>query len=153
MTRFRVVPEQSQIWIEARSDLHPIRGERLRLEGQAEVELQDDGRPDLRVPPTGRVELPVERLSSGKALQDQEMWRRIEAKKFPTITVELRQVTARSEPNRFVLRSDLTFHGVARRIPVEVTATLDAERVLHVDGEFTLDVRAFALIPPRVLGM
>jgi hypothetical protein len=71
VTRFRVIPEQSQVWIEARSSLHPIHGQGTGIQGEAELEVTD-GQIDLSVPPRGRIEFPVERLSSGNALQDME---------------------------------------------------------------------------------
>jgi hypothetical protein len=62
VTRFRVIPERSQVWIEARSSLHPIHGEGTGIQGEAELEV-NDGQIDLSVPPRGRIEFPVERLS------------------------------------------------------------------------------------------
>ena len=48
-----------QIWIEARSSLHPIHGEGTGDQGEAELEVTD-GRIDLSVPLKARIELPVE---------------------------------------------------------------------------------------------
>jgi hypothetical protein len=64
VTRFRVIPEQSQVWIEARSSLHPIHGQGTGIQGEAELEVTD-GQIDLSVPPRGRIEFPVERLTPG----------------------------------------------------------------------------------------
>lgn len=152
MTQFRVLPERSQLWIDAKSSLHPIHGQAVGLEGEVEVKV-DDGRLDLSVPPRGRVELPVERLTSGNALLDHEMRRRIEARKFPTITAEVLGMTASEQPNRYHLQGDLTFHGLTRRVAAEVTATLDGDRSLIVEGEYLLDVRGFGVVPPRILGL
>jgi polyisoprenoid-binding protein YceI len=152
VTQYRVLPDRSQLWIDARSDIHPIHGEGRGLEGQAEVHV-DDGHLDLSVAPTGRIELAVDRLTSGSAMQDKEMLRRIESRKFPRITAELRQVTPRGDANGYRIRSDITFHGIARRVPVDVTATLGDDRTLVVEGQFTLDVRGFELTPPKVLGL
>jgi len=49
VTRFRVIPERSQVWIEARSSLHPIHGEGTGIQGEAELEV-NDGQIDLSVP-------------------------------------------------------------------------------------------------------
>jgi polyisoprenoid-binding protein YceI len=152
VTRFRVIPEQSQLWIEARSSLHPIHGEGTGIQGEAELEVTD-GRIDLRVPPRARIELPVERLRSGNALQDIEMRRRIEAQKYPTIIGELVKATALSQLNRYRLEGDLTFHGTTRRLHADVTPTLDGHGVLIVEGEYVLDVRGFGVTPPRILGL
>jgi polyisoprenoid-binding protein YceI len=152
VTRFRVIPERSQVWIEARSSLHPIHGEGTGIQGEAELEV-NDGQIDLSVPPKGRIELPVERLRSGNALQDMEMRRRIEAQKYPTIISELVKATALSQPNRYRLQGDLTFRGIARRLEADVAATLDLQGVLVVEGECMLDVRGFGVTPPRILGL
>jgi polyisoprenoid-binding protein YceI len=152
VTRFRVIPEQSQLWIEARSSLHPIHGEGTGIQGEAELEVSD-GKIDLSAPLKARIELPVERLRSGNALQDMEMRRRIEAQKYPTIIGELVKATALSQPNRYRLQGDLTFHGITRRLEADVGATLDGQRVLRVEGEYVLDVRSFGVTPPRILGL
>jgi polyisoprenoid-binding protein YceI len=151
VTRFRVVPEQSRIWIEARSSLHPIHGEGTGIQGGAELEVTD-GKIDLSVPLKARIEFPVEQLHSGNALQDMEMRRRIEAQKYPTIVGELVKPTALSQPNRYRLEGDLTFHGITRRLQADVTATLDGQGVLLMEGEYVLDVRGFGVTPPRILG-
>jgi polyisoprenoid-binding protein YceI len=151
VTRFRVIPERSQIWIEARSSLHPIHGEGTGIQGEAELEVTD-GWIDLSVPPKAHIELPVERLHSGNALQDMEMRRRIEAQKYPTIIGELLNATPLSQLNRYRLQGDLTFHGTTRRLHADVTPTLDGQGVLIVEGEYVLDVRGFAITPPRILG-
>ena len=152
MTRFRVVSDRSRVWIEARSSLHPIHGEGTGIEGEAELEVTD-GRIDLNVPPKGRIEIPVERLSSGNGLQDMDMRRRIEAKKYPKITCELVKTTALPELNRYRVLVDLTFHGITRRLDAGVTATVDGQAVLVVEGEHLLDVRAFEVTLPRILGL
>ena len=152
MTRFRVVSEQSQIWIEARSSLHPIHGEGTGIQGEAELEVTD-GKIDLSVPPKARIELPVERLRSGNALQDIEMRRRVETQKYPAIIGELVKATARGQPSRYRLQGDLTFHGITRRLEADVVATLDGQEVLLVEGEYVLDVRGFGITPPRILGL
>jgi polyisoprenoid-binding protein YceI len=152
VTRLRVIPEQSQVWIEARSSLHPIHGEGTGIQGEAELEV-NDGKIDLSVPSKARIELPVERLRSGSALQDMEMRRRIEAQKYPTIIGELVKAMALSQPNRYRLQGDLTFHGITRRLEADVVATLDGQGVLLVEGEYVLDVRGFRVTPPRILGL
>ena len=151
MMTLKTLPEESRIWIEARSSLHPVRGEASGLAGEAEVEVRD-GRFDLTTPPRARLELPVERLNSGSEFQDSEMQRRIEARKYPMIAAELRGVTPLLEMDRYRLLTDLTFHGVTRRLEVDVTGRLNKNRV-SVEGEFSLDVRAFDVVPPSILGI
>ena len=151
MTKFSIDPAQSRIDIEAKSSLHPIHGSATGVEGHIEVEIGPDGI-DLSVTPKAHIELPVERLSSGSALQDMEMRRRVEAKKYPVIVAEPAEVKPLDPPGRYRVWGDLTFHGVTRRIPADVTAALDGAR-LTVEGGCAMDVRAFNVTPPRLLGL
>ena len=133
MATFRVASGRSQVWIEASSSLHPIHGEASGLEGTIEAEISD-GKLDLSESPKIRIELPVDKLKSGKALEDAEMMRRIDARKFPTIRGEVREI--REAPGGgYHMTGDLTFHGVTR--PVE--------------GEQTFDIRDFGVQPPKIL--
>ena len=61
---------------------HPRRGK--GLEGIVEAAVTD-GRLELNGDTVIRLELPVEQLKSGKAMEDKELLRRIDARKFPTI--------------------------------------------------------------------
>src|SRR5438132_11263056 len=115
MATFRIDPHRSKVWIEARSSLHPIQGEAAGLSGVVEADVAD-GHVAFNGSPTISVELPVEQLKSGKALEDAEMMRRIDARRFPTIRGEVREVKETSGGN-YLVQGDLTFHGVTR--PVE----------------------------------
>src|SRR3954447_11424130 len=77
MTRYRIDPERSRVVIDARSSVHPIHTEVTGLTGWISLGPEASG---------GSVELPVERLRSGNPLEDAELRRRIDARRFPTIT-------------------------------------------------------------------
>ena len=85
MARYKIVPERSRVWIDARSNLHPIHSTTEGLEGFVELELGPDGEVDLSTKPTGKLSLPVSRLSSGNRMEDREMQKRIEARRYPSI--------------------------------------------------------------------
>ncbi len=85
MATFRIDPNRSRVWIEARSSMHPIQGEAEGLEGSIEAEVAE-GRIDVTREPRIQIELPVEKLRSGKKLEDSEMLRRIDARRYPRIT-------------------------------------------------------------------
>src|SRR5512140_2107836 len=137
VTRFNVVPEESRLFVEARSTLHPIHGEAEGLTGRAEASVAG-GRFDLSKPPKGRLELPVTAFRSGNALRDFEMARRIEARKYPTITAELRSAAARNGSGTYRLEADLTFHGLTRRLAVDAVARLDGKGRAVLESDFTL---------------
>ena len=148
MTTFRIDPDVSRVWIEARSSLHPISGEATGLEGSIDAEVTD-GHVDFGDTPKIRVELPVERLKSGKALEDAEMQRRIDAKRYPTIRGEVREVKE-SAGGQYRVRGDLTFHGVTRPVEGEVSVKTDGDSLV-IEGEQTFDIRDFGVDPPKIL--
>lgn len=148
MTRFRIVPARSRVEIEARSTLHPIRGEADGVVGNIEATLEG-GRIDMSVPPAAHVELEVARLRSGNALNDREMRRRIDATRYPMISAELRE-TKDLGAGRYGLRLDLTFHGVTRDVETEAVVQIVGGRLMIV-GEHTVDVRRHDVAPPRIL--
>lgn len=151
MSRYAIVPEESVAWIEARSSLHPIHSETRGLEGYFEAELSDGPLLDTSAPIRGRVELVVERLSSGNPLYDKEMKRRIDARRHPAIVGELTEMKDSEEPGSYSAEGDVTFKGVTRRIQDQMTVTSPCEGTLCLEGEHTFDVRQFGMDPPKIL--
>lgn len=149
MPRFRVLPERSKVWIESRSNLHPVHAEGDQVVGFVEAEVSGD-RLLLNPSPRGRIEVPVERLRSGNALYDRELLRRIDARRYPTIVGEIREVRATDRPDRYRVVGDLSFHGVTRTVEGEVTVRIQDGRLV-IEGEQTFDVRDFGIEPPRIL--
>jgi hypothetical protein len=92
LPRYRIVPERSWVEIHARSSLHPIESRTDGLEGFLELEVMSGGRVDLTVPMAGRLSLDVARLSSGNALEDRELRRRFDSRRFTTINGELTEM-------------------------------------------------------------
>ncbi len=148
MTTFRIDPNLSKVWIEARSSLHPIRGEATGLEGWIEADVAD-GQVDFGDTPKIQVELSVDRLKSGNALEDVELQRRIDAKRFPTIRGEVRKIE-KTDGGRYPVRGDLTFHGVTRLMEGDVSVNVDGGSLV-VEGEQTFDIRDFGVDPPKIL--
>jgi polyisoprenoid-binding protein YceI len=147
MAARRILSEASEVLVDARSSLHAIHGRASRLSGQVEVDIVA-GRPG----PTfaGRIEVPVGGLRSGNPVYDRELHRRVDARRFPTITGEVRSATAVGDDGVFRVEGDLTFHGVEQRISGEVRVSVDGDSVV-VEGEHVFDVRDFGITPPRIL--
>jgi polyisoprenoid-binding protein YceI len=146
---FRIDPHRSKVWIEARSSMHPIHGEAEGLEGSIEADLADGQIKVIGVPKI-QIELPVDKLQSGKKLEDAEMMRRIDARRYPTIkgqTTELKE----NGGGRYRVLGDLTFHGVTRQVEGEVTISAPDERSLVIEGEQVFDIRDFGVQPPKIL--
>lgn len=151
MPRFRIAPDRSRVFIVARSSLHPIDGQADGPTGFVDAEIVD-GCPHLASGAPMRIELPIDRLKSGNVLYDRELQRRVDARRYPTISGEAQEVSEFA-PGRYRVRGGLTFHGVTQIVDGEVTVRLDGDRSLVLEGEQTFDVRAFKVTPPRILAM
>jgi polyisoprenoid-binding protein YceI len=148
LARFRISPQRSELWAQARSSLHPVRVHTSGLEGVVEAELVD-GRVELRTPTYVQVE--TQRLRSGNALVDGELQRRLEARKFPRIRGELTGLGAGNGPGTTRLTGELTLHGVTRKLDVDVTVRQLDARTLEIEGARAIDMRDFGLPPPSFL--
>jgi polyisoprenoid-binding protein YceI len=149
LARYVIVPERSTVWIDARSSLHPIHSEVRGMTGFVDVEVTDTGTLDLKSTPGGQLELAVDLMSSGNPLYDREMKRRIEARKFPTITGKLRAIDGNgSSPYR--VSGDVTFMGVTKHYEEAMTIAAK-EDMLVLEGEHTFDIRDFGMDPPKIL--
>jgi polyisoprenoid-binding protein YceI len=148
VARFRISPQQSELWAEARSSLHPVTVHTTGLEGVVEAELVD-GRSALSMPT--HVEVEAQRLRSGNGLVDGELQRRLDVRKFPRIRAEVTRVAPGSKPGTSRLTGELTFHGISRTLDVEVTVRQVDERTLEIEGARAIDMRDFGLPPPSFL--
>ncbi len=148
MARFRLVPDRSELWAEARSTLHPVRVHTTGLTGVVELELRGDR---LEIVPPTHVEVEAERLRSGNALVDGELRRRLDSRKFPRIRGELIRSVAGNGAGTARLTGELTLHGVTRSLEVEVTVRQLDERTLEIEGARSIDMRDFGLPPPSFL--
>jgi polyisoprenoid-binding protein YceI len=146
--RFRISPQRSELWAEARSSLHPVRVHTVGLEGVVEAEL-DGGAPRLGTPTY--VELETQRLRSGNGLVDGELQRRLDSRKFPRIRAELTRSVAGNGAGTSRLTGELTFHGITRTLDVEVTVRQLDPRTLEITGGRAIDMRDFGLPPPSFL--
>lgn len=150
MPNYRIVPERSQVWIEAKSSLHPIHGEGKGLSGSIEAEVVD-GRLALNgAQPQIQLELPIASLKSGKAIEDAEMMRRVDARRYPTIRGKVTEVKE-SSGGRYHMRGDLTFHGVTKPVEGEVSMSTDGDSTIVFEGQETFDIRDFGVQPPKIL--
>jgi PadR family transcriptional regulator PadR len=149
-TRFRLVPDRSVALIEVRSSVGPISFGAIGVSGWIEAAFAD-GLVRTDHPPSGHIEIDVTGLRCGNGLYDAELLRRVDARRFPTATVDLRDCTAISLASRYQLEGDLTFHGITRPVQGAVSVELDSDRHLVVSGEQIFDIRDFAIPSPTVL--
>lgn len=148
--RFRVVPDRSVVMINARSSVGPITFGAIGVTGFIEAPVA--GRWVCASPqPTAHLEIDVEQLRSGNSLYDAELLRRVDARRHPTVTLDLRCCTALGSTGRYQLAGEVTFHGVSRPLDGTVSVVMPTDHSMVVRGEQVVDIRDFGVVSPTVL--
>lgn len=148
--RFRLVPDRSVVLVEVRSTVGPISFGAQGVDGWVEAELAD-GAIRIGTQPAARLEIAVDGLRSGNSVYDAELLRRISARRFPRVTLDLRECVASGSQNRYRLAGELTFHGMTRPIDGTVNVEVGADRRLVITGEQVFDIRDFDVPSPTML--
>jgi PadR family transcriptional regulator PadR len=149
-TRFEVIAERSAVLIEARSSVGPITFGAVGVTGTITAEVEGDAiRPGSS--PAARLELEVAKLSSGNSIYDAELLRRIDARRYPTVVLDLRRCVGVGSADRYHVDGEITFHGATRPAEGSVGVALTPERRLVVSGEQVFDIRDFDMASPTVL--
>jgi polyisoprenoid-binding protein YceI len=151
MARYRIDPERSTVSIDARSSLHPIHSTTNGLEGYVDLELEPDGAVDLTAKPAAQLSLPVTRLTSGNRMEDRELQKRIDARRYPTINGVLEQMEGAAGNGSYRVSGEVTFRGVSRQHEDEMTIHPVDEQTLELGGTSRFDIREFGMEPPRIL--
>jgi polyisoprenoid-binding protein YceI len=149
--RYRIVPERSCVWIDAKSSVHPIHSSTEGLEGHVEIEIASGGSVDLEVTPAGELSLPVSRLSSGNRMEDRELQKRIDSRRFPTIKGVIDQVKPSDGDGNYTVSGEITFRGVSRRYEDDMTIRAVDGQTIQLVGRSSFDIRDFGMEPPRIL--
>ena len=148
--RYDVITSESSLVFEARSTLHAVHGKADGLTGYIErgagVTDSIAGPP----PPKMHVEFAVERLRSGNDLQDREMWKVVDSKRFPLVTADLRELEPGPSEGRYIASGDVALAGRSRRYSGDLSFEDGGDRVI-VQGALNLDIRDFGLKPPEML--
>lgn len=148
--RYAVSPGESSLTFEARSTLHGLHGKATGLDGFVELSWDGGGALVAGAAPKMHVEFPVEQLRSGNAMQDREMWKVIDSKRFPRISADLREVRPGAASGRYAASGDVTMAGRSRRYDGEFSLSRSEDQ-LTIDGELNVDIRDFGLKPPNLL--
>ena len=151
MVRYRIDPERSTVSIDARSSLHPIHSMTNGLDGYVDLELEPDGAVDLTAKPDAQLSLPVTRLSSGNRMEDRELQKRIDARRYPTINGVLEQIKRADSNGSYRVSGVVTFRGVSRPHEDEMTIHVTDDRTIELAGTSRFDIREFGMEPPRIL--
>jgi polyisoprenoid-binding protein YceI len=138
------------VWIEARSNVHPIHTAAEGLEGWLDLDITD-GKVNVDEPVLGHLEFPVVNLKSGNSFEDRELHRRIDARRYPSISGDLKSMKHTNEGTEYAVRGDLTFRGVTHTYEDTMTVEVGAAGTLTLGGSSTFDIRDFGMEPPRIL--
>ncbi len=148
--RFEVVTAESSLTFFAMSTVQSAYGKTTDLTGYVAASWNSDGSIALQPAPEMHVEFKVESLRTGNDLQDREMWKLINSKRFPKILGNLREIQPGVSRGRYAAIGQITLAGLARRYEGEFT--LDREgRKVKLNGEVKVDVRDFGLKPINLL--
>ena len=90
-------------------------------------------------------------MKSGNALEDREMRRRIDARRYPTITGDLKGMKQTEDGRGTWSRGDLTFRGVMHTYEDEMTVEPSTTARSRSPVQSTFDIRDFGMEPPRIL--
>lgn len=151
MTRYSIVPDRSQVWIDARSNVHPIHSTTSGLEGFVEFDLDPAGTITPASAPTGRLSLTVDHLKSGNRMEDRELQKRIDARRFPRIEGQLEQIAPDGSDTSYRVTGEVTFRGVSRQHEDRMDITAVDDRTIRLAGASSFDIRDFGMQPPKVL--
>jgi polyisoprenoid-binding protein YceI len=148
--RFTFDSLQSGVWVNGRSNLHPINSETRGIDGWFEATFDDDGALNLAAPVRGALQLSVDRLSSGNQLYDRELKRRIDARRYPMILGQILRVAQAGAEGLYSVTGDLSFHGTTHTFEHEMSIIRE-ENSVTLRGEYVFDIREFGMKPPSML--
>ena len=131
--------------------MHPIHSSTDGLEGYVDLAVASGGGVDVSEPPSGKLSLPVTRLSSGNRLEDRELHKRIDARRFPTIEGVLGSMDRIGTDGHYRVSGELSFRGVVRRCEDEMTVSFVDGDTVELRGQSTFNIRDFGMEPPRIL--
>jgi polyisoprenoid-binding protein YceI len=151
VARYRIAPERSQVWIDARSNVHPIHSSTDGLEGYVDVEFESSGALSMAPSPAGTLSLAVSRLTSGNRLEDRELQKRIDARRYPTIDGTLGQVERNGSDGTYRGSGDITFRGVSCHHEDAMQIRALDDKTIELAGSSRFDIRKFGMEPPRML--
>jgi len=153
MCQFRVLPENSAVLIEARSNVGPISFGTSVLTGSLLARLEGDTFA-TQVIPVAELTVDLRSLTSGNALYDAELVQRLNVRMHPFSTVVLRGLRAMlssASDQRFTASGDLNLHGVTKEISGTLSVARSGSRAFSISGQHEFDIRDFDIPTPSVL--
>ncbi len=150
MPRYRIVADESTVDIDLNVNLHPSHVRARKISGTIECEFDRNGLPRLDAPYAARLTLPVASLKSGIGLQDREMRRRFDVKRYPGITATLMSAKALARRGSYRATFEISMHGQTREVAGSAKLKV-VGGTLTIDGEQKINMQDFGIEPPRLL--
>lgn len=147
--RFEVDPTASALLVEARSNVGVVSFGTTEVTGVVEAVRQGSAL-DLGSSPTAHLSVRLASLTSGNALYDAELHKRLAVQRFPFVTLELTEADL-VEGSDYRVSGRVTIHGVASTLYGGVVLTFPQADTVLVTGEQTIDIRDFDIDVPSVL--
>ena len=122
----------------------------MAIEGYMQVRAVG-GSLEVQPPPRGELSLDLSQLTSGNAVYDAELARRLDLRSYPRSTIVLGTASRLPGPCRYSVRGELTLHGVTRVLDGAVSALLGDDGTWSVSGETVFDIRDFQVETPSLL--
>jgi polyisoprenoid-binding protein YceI len=151
VARYCIAPDRSYIWIHGRSNVHAIHATTDGLEGYVDIAFSPDGGVDVAAPVAGNLSLVVDSLSSGNRMEDLELQKRADSRRFPTIDGQLRKIVQSDDTGSYRVSGDITFRGVTRHHEDVMSIRSVDEQTIQLGGTSSFDIREFGMEPPRLL--
>jgi DNA-binding PadR family transcriptional regulator len=148
--RFRLLPDRSVVLIEVRSTVGPLAFGAIGVEGWVDAAIEG-ATLNTDISPSAHLEVDVAGLRSGNPVYDAELARRIDSRRFPRATADLRECVGSGPGNMLRLNGEMMFHGVTRQAQGTVSVEVSAAGRLVITGEQAFDIRDFAIPSPTVL--
>jgi polyisoprenoid-binding protein YceI len=151
MPRFEFDPTASLMSLDGRSTLHPIHAETAGPTGWIEADIAlDTGQAAVHA---GCLQIPLAGLSSGNALYDAELRRRLDVRRYPEATGVMSDWQPSGQPGTYRVKGDVTFRGVTRTVEDDMSLSAEDNRTVILSGTRIFDVRHFGMNPPRLLAV
>lgn len=147
--RFGVDPTSCAVLVEARSNVGPVSFGTTQISGLIEVVRSGD-QIDTALRPSAKLIVPLASLTSGNALYDAELQKRLAVQRFPDVTIELAEAEAGGGTDYHVTGT-VTIHGVTSTLHGGVTLSFPEDDAVLITGEHVIDVRDFDIDVPSVL--
>ncbi|HHN74377.1 MAG TPA: YceI family protein [Acidobacteria bacterium] len=149
---FTVLSGSSEVGFEGSSTLHDFVGRSDQVSGSVRFDPQQPASGA-----TGHIEVRAASLDTDNRGRNKQMYKRLETDRFPLITFDLEafELSARGDGGSLsgVARGVISIHGIGRPLAMDVTLLPLAGDGWKVEGRSEVEMPAFSIEPPRVLGL